>query len=165
MFFPKEMSEVELIIPSKNLVAVTKALSGYGVFHQVDSANLGVEGMEPNTWQDKAGAYSNLERRIQSIFQNVGLAEEYPAKAEIGSLADLETVRPKVDQIEAEVKAITDQLLDERKQLELLESQLRQLEPIAEVDVEVDALRKPTFMYSILGIVPAANVSRLRTSL
>jgi len=165
MFFPKEMSEVELIIPSKNLVAVTKALSGYGVFHQVDSANLGVEGMEPNTWQDEAGAYSNLERRIQSIFQNVGLAEEYPAKAEIGSLADLETVRPKVDQIEAEVKAITDQLLDERKRLELLESQLRQLEPIAEVDVEVDALRKPTFMYSILGIVPAANVSRLRTSL
>jgi len=165
MFFPKEMSEVELIIPSKNLVAVTKALSGYGVFHQVDSANLGVEGMGPNTWQDEAGAYSNLERRIQSIFQNVGLEEEYPVKAEIGALVDLETVRPKVDQIEEEVKTITEQLSDERKRLELLESQLRQLEPIAEVDVEVDALRKPTFMHSILGIVPAANVSRLRTSL
>jgi V/A-type H+-transporting ATPase subunit I len=165
MFFPKEMSEVELIIPSKNLVAVTKALSGYGVFHQVDSANLGVEGMGPNTWQDEAGAYSNLERRIQSIFQNVGLEEEYPVKAEIGALVDLETVRPKVDQIEEEVKTITEQLSDERKRLELLESQLRQLEPIAEVDVEVDALREPTFMHSILGIVPAANVSRLRTSL
>ena len=165
MFFPKEMSEVELIIPSKDLVAVTKALSGYGVFHQVDSANLGVEGMGPSTWQDTAGAYSNLERRIQSIFQNVGLAEEYPARADIGSLADLETVRPKVDQIEGEVKAITDQLSDEKKRLELLESQLRQLEPIADVDVEVDALRKPAFMHSILGVVPAANISRLRTSL
>jgi len=165
MFFPKEMSEVELIIPSKNLVAVTKALSGYGVFHQVDSANLGVEGMGPNTWQDEAGAYSNLERRIQSIFQNVGLEEEYPVKAEIGALVDLETVRPKVDQIEEKVKTITEQLSDERKRLELLESQLRQLEPIEEVDVEVDALRKPTYMHSILGIVPAANVSRLRTSL
>jgi V/A-type H+-transporting ATPase subunit I len=165
MFFPKEMSEVELIIPSKDLVAVTKALSGYGVFHQVDSANLGVEGVGPNTWQDEAGAYSNLERRIQSIFQNVGLEEEYPVQAEIGSMADLEVVRPKVDQIEEQVKAITEQLSDERKRLELLESQLRQLEPIADVDVEVDALRKPTFMHSILGIVPAANISRLRTSL
>jgi len=165
MFFPKEMSEVELIIPSKDLVAVTKALSGYGVFHQVDSANLGVEGMSQNTWQESAGAYSTLERRIQSIFQNVGLAEEYPTKAEIGSMVDLETVRPRVDQIEEEVKGITDQLLDERKRLELLESQLRQLEPIADVDVEVDALRKPSFMHSILGIVPAANISRLRTSL
>jgi len=165
MFFPKEMSEVELIIPSKDLVGVTKALSGYGVFHQVDSANLGVEGMGPSTWQDSAGAYSNLERRIQSIFQNVGLAEEYPARADIGSLADLEAVRPKVDQIEGEVKAITDQLSDEKKRLEQLESQLRQLEPIADVDVEVDALRKPSFMHSILGVVPAANISRLRTSL
>jgi V/A-type H+-transporting ATPase subunit I len=165
MFFPKEMSEVELIIPSKDLVAVTKALSGYGVFHQVDSANLGVEGLGPNEWQDKTGSYSTLERRIQSIFQNVGLAEEYPAKAEMGSMVEMEAVRPQVDQIEGEVKTITDQLSDEKKRLELLESQLRQLEPIADVDVEVDALRKPTFMHSILGIVPAANISRLRTSL
>jgi V/A-type H+-transporting ATPase subunit I len=165
MFFPKEMSEVELIVPSKDLVAVTKALSGYGVFHQVDSAYLGVEGMGQNTWHETAGAYSALERRIQSIFQNVGLAEEYPAKAEIESVADLDVVTPKVDQIEAEVKAISDQLSDERKRLELLESQLRQLEPIADVDVEVEALREPTFMHSILGIVPAANISRLRTSL
>jgi hypothetical protein len=37
MFFPKPMSEVELIVPSKDLLAVTKALSGYGVFHQTDS--------------------------------------------------------------------------------------------------------------------------------
>jgi V/A-type H+/Na+-transporting ATPase subunit I len=165
MFFPKEMSEVELIVPSKDLVAVTKALSGYGVFHQVDSAYLGVEGMGPNVWHDTAGAYSTLERRIQSIFQNVGLAEEYPAKAEIESMADLETVTPNVDQLEAEVKAISDQLSEERKRLELLESQLRQLEPIADVDVELEALREPTYMHSILGIVPAANISRLRTSL
>ncbi|NUQ85783.1 MAG: hypothetical protein HUU11_13805, partial [Anaerolineales bacterium] len=165
MFFPKEMSEVELIVPSKDLVAVTKALSGYGVFHQVDSAYLGMEGLGPNAWHDKAGAYSALERRIQSIFQNVGLAEEYPAKAEIESVVDLDVVTPRVDQIEAEVKAISDRLSDERKRLELLESQLRQLEPIADVDVEVEALREPTFMHSILGIVPAANISRLRTSL
>ena len=42
MFFPREMTEVELIIPSKDLVAVTKVLSGRGVFHQVDSAYLGL---------------------------------------------------------------------------------------------------------------------------
>ena len=165
MFFPKEMSEVELILPSKDLVAVTKALSGYGVFHQVDSAHLGVENLGSNEWQDKAGVYSTLERRIQSIFQNVELPEEFPANAEIESIVDLEAVSPKVDQIELDVRAITDQLSDERKRLELLESQLRQLEPIVDVDVEVEALRKPAYMHSILGVVPAANISRLRTSL
>ncbi len=165
MLFPKQMSEVELIVPAKDLVAVTRALSGYGVFHQVDSAYLGVENAGPNTWQEKAAIYSALERRIQSVFQAVGLAEEYPAGADIESLVDLEAVIPGVDRIEADVKAVTDRLSEEKKRLELLESQLRQLEPIAEVDVEVGALQRSEFMHSILGIVPAANVSRLRTSL
>ncbi|MBE0681446.1 MAG: hypothetical protein IH589_05995 [Anaerolineales bacterium] len=165
MLFPKQMSEVELIMPSKDLVAVTRTLSGYGVFHQVDSAYLGLESLGPNAWQDKAGAYSALERRIQAIMQNVGLQEEYPAKAEIESVVDMDAVRPEVDRIEEEVKEVSDQLSGERKRLELLESQLRQLEPIADVDVEVGMLKKSSFMHSILGVVPSANISRLRTSL
>lgn len=165
MFFPKRMSEVELIVPSKDLVSVTKALSGYGVFHQVDSAYLGLESLGANTWQEKATAYSTLERRIQSVMQSVGLAEEYPARVEADSIVDLDAVRPVVDRIENEVRGISEQLSAEMKRLELLESQLRQLEPIADVKVEVGALRKSSFMYSILGVVPAANISRLRTSL
>ena len=104
MLFPKQMSEVELIVPSKDLVAVTRALSGYGVFHQVDSANLGLEGVGPNTWQEKAGAYSALERRIQTIMQNVGLAEEYPTQPGIDTLVDLDVTRPLVDRIDEDVK-------------------------------------------------------------
>lgn len=165
MLFPKQMSEVELIVPAKDLVAVTRALSGYGVFHQVDSAHLGVENGGPNTWQEKAAAYSTLERRIQSVFQTVGLPEEYPLGVDIESMVELEVVTPSVDRIEAEVKSLSDRLSEEKKRLELFESQLRQLEPIAEVDVEVGALQKSAFMHSILGIVPAANMSRLRTSL
>lgn len=165
MLFPKEMSEVELIVPAKDLVAVTKALSGYGVFHQVDSANLGLENLGPNTWQEKAGAYATQERRIQSILQTVNLPEEYPDKPAIETMADLDEIRLVVDRIEDEVKGVNDQLSGAKKRLELLESQLRQLEPIADVNVEVGALKKSSFMYSILGIVPSANISRLRTSL
>ncbi len=165
MLFPKQMSEVELIVPSKDLVAVTRALSGYGEFHQVDSANLGLEGVGQNTWQEKAGVYSTLERRIQTIMQNVGLAEEYPTKPAIDTLVDLDATRPLVDRIDEDVKGVSDQLSGEKKRLELLESQLRQLEPIADVNVEVGALSKSSFMHSILGVVPAANISRLRTSL
>ncbi|HET7145516.1 MAG TPA: hypothetical protein VFI68_15970, partial [Anaerolineales bacterium] len=165
MLFPKQMSEVELIVPSKDLVAVTRALSGYGVFHQVDSANLGLEGLGQNTWQETAGAYSTLERRIQTIMQNVGLAEEYPTKPGIDTLVDLDAIRPVVDRIDEDVKGVSDQLAGEKKRLELLESQLRQLEPIAEVNVEVGALKNSPYMHSILGVVPAANITRLKTSL
>ncbi len=165
MLFPKEMSEVELIVPSKDLVAVARVLSGNGVFHQVDSTYLGLESVGPNTWQEKAAGFSALERRIQSILQSLNLPENYPVKAEVGSMVDLDVLRPSVERIEGEVKGANDQLSAETKRLELLESQLRQIEPIADVKVEIGTLQKSMFMHSILGMIPSANISRLKTSL
>ncbi len=165
MFFPREMTELELIVPSKDLMAVVKVLSGHSVFHQVDSAHLGVENLGPSGWQDRAGAYSAMERRVQTLVQNLGLPEEYPAKADAESIADLDVVRQSLDRIEDEVKGTSDQLSADKKRLELLESQLRQLEPISEVNVEVSALRQSAYMHSILGVIPAANIGRLQTSL
>lgn len=154
MFFPREMTEVELIIPSKDLVAVTKVLSGRGVFHQVDSAYLGLESLGPSTWQDKAANYSTLERRIQSIMQTLGLAEEQKGSTEF-DIVDIESVRPAVDRIEGDVKGVGDQLGVEKKRLESLEAQLKQLEPIAHLNFEVGSLRKSDHVHSILGVMKA----------
>ena len=165
MFFPKEMTEVELIVPSKDLLAVAKVLSGYGVFHQVDSTYLGLENLGPSSWQEKAAGFSTLERRIQTILQTLNLVEEYSGSKDFESMVDLEAIRPAVERIEENVKSTNDQLNAEKKRLEQLESQLRQLEPIAEVNVEVSGLRNARHLHSILGIIPAANVSRLETSL
>lgn len=165
MFFPREMTEVELIIPSKDLVAVAKVLSGHGVFHQMDSTYLGLENLGPNTWQERAANYSALERRIQTIMQTLNLTENYTGSYDFDNMVDLDTVRPDVERVENEVKSTSDQLNNERKRLEQLESQLHQLEPIADVNVEVSALRKSNFLHSILGVLPAANVNRLETSL
>ena len=165
MFFPREMTEVELIVPSKDLLAVAKVLSGHGVFHQVDSTYLGLENLGPNTWQEQAANYSALERRIQTILQTLNLTEDYRGSTDFDTLVDLEAVRPAVERIEDEVKGTNEELSGERKRLEQLESQLHQLEPIAEVDVEVGGLRNSNFLHSTLGVIPAANVSRLETSL
>ena len=154
MFFPREMTEVELIIPSKDLVAVTKVLSGRGVFHQVDSAYLGLESLGSSTWQDKAANYSTLERRIQSIMQTLGLAEEQKGSTEF-DIVDIESVRPAVDRIEDDVKGVGDQLGVEKKRLESLEAQLKQLEPIAHLNFEVGSLRKSDHVHSILGVMKA----------
>ncbi len=165
MFFPREMTEVELIVPSKDLLAVAKVLSGHGVFHQVDSTYLGLENLGPSTWQEKAASYSTLERRIQTILQTLNLADDFSGSTDFDTMVDLEAVRPVVERIEEEVKGTNDQLNAERKRLEQLESQLHQLEPIAEVNVEVGGLRNSDFLHSILGIIPAANINRLETSL
>jgi V/A-type H+-transporting ATPase subunit I len=165
MFFPEPMTEVELIVPSKDLLAVTKVLGKHGVFHQIDSTYLGLENLGPNTWQEKAASYSTLERRIQVIMQNLNLEEKYSGPSDVDTVADLEPLQAAVDRIEAEVKQTTDQLAAEKKNLEQLESQLHQLEPIAETNVDVGALNKSNYMHSVLGIIPAENVSRLETSL
>jgi V/A-type H+/Na+-transporting ATPase subunit I len=165
MFFPEAMTEVELIVPSKDLLAVTKVLGKHGVFHQIDSTYLGLENLGPNTWQERAASYSTLERRIQVIMQNLNLEEEYSGPSDFDSVAELEPLQVAVDRVEGEVKQTTDQLAAEKKNLEQLESQLHQLEPIAQTNVDVGALRKSNYMHSVLGIIPAENVSRLETSL
>ena len=165
MFFPKEMTEVELIIPSRDLVAVAKVLSGRGVFHQLDSTYLGMESTGPSVWQEKAGNYSTLERRVQGILQTLSLPEEYPAKTDAGTMIELDILRQAVDKIDGDVKGTGDELVSERKRLELYESQLRQLEPIAHINYEVGTLRKSTFLHSILGVIDVDKVERLETSL
>jgi V/A-type H+/Na+-transporting ATPase subunit I len=165
MFFPEAMTEVELIVPSKDLLAVTKVLGNQGVFQQIDSTYLGLENLGPNTWQEKAAGYSTIERRIQVIMQNLNLREEYTGSPASDSLSDLEHLQPAVDRIEAEVRKYTDQLVAEKKNLEQFESQLHQLEPVANANVDVGALRKSNYLYSVLGMLPAENVSRLETSL
>jgi V/A-type H+-transporting ATPase subunit I len=165
MFFPKAMTEVELIVPAKDLVAVTKALGSRGNFQQIDSTYLGLENLGPSTWQDTSASYSALERRIQVLAQNLNLSEEYSGSAKAEADADINTLQAGVGRIEASVKETVDQMFAEKKKLEQLESQLQQLQPIADLDYEIGALRKSKYMYSIAGVMPADQVSRLETSL
>ena len=96
MFFPKELMEIELIVPAKDLLAVTKVLSGHGVFHQADSSypSLG----SGNTWQESAAGYAGLERRIQVIMQTLSIDEGQPqANKEFETMGDLDVIRSAVE--------------------------------------------------------------------
>jgi V/A-type H+-transporting ATPase subunit I len=165
MFFPKAMTEIELIVPAKDLLAVTKILGSYGVFHQTDSNYPGVASGSANTWQETAASYTALERRIQIVMQTLSIEEGRPSKSDFEAMVDIGKIRPVLESIEADVKRASDQLFNEKKRLEQLESVLRQLEPFADVDLDVSALRDSRYVHSTLGLIPAANVDRLQTSL
>ena len=165
MFFPKAMTEVEVIVPAKDLVAVTKVLGSRGNFQQIDSTYLGLENLGPSTWLEKAANHSTLERRIQVIAQNLNLSEEYAGSSNSDSTGDFDAMQAGVDRIEGGVKSAVDQMLAEKKKLEQLENQLQQLQPIADLDFEIGALRNSKYLYSIAGTMPADQVTRLETSL
>lgn len=165
MFFPKAMTEVELIIPAKDLTAVTKVLGSRGSFQQIDSTYLGLENLGPSSWQETSASYSTLERRLQAIMQNLNLTEEYsgPANAELS--ADIGALQSAVERIDADVRGTSDEMSAEKKKLEQMENQLQQLQPISDLNYEIGALRKSKYLYSIAGVMPADQVSRLETSL
>ena len=165
MFFPKEMVEIELIVPSKDLLAVTKVLSGYGVFHQTDSNYPGVASGSANTWQETAAQYSALERRIQTVMQSLSIDEGQPPSADFEAMVEIEKIRPLVEQVEEEVRNTSDELSNQRKRLEQLETILHQLEPVEDIDIDISSLRDSRYMFSMLGLMPSANMERLQTSL
>ncbi|HAV78773.1 MAG TPA: hypothetical protein DCX53_15595 [Anaerolineae bacterium] len=165
MIFPKEMTEIELVVPSKDLLAVTKILSRHGVFHQTDSSYPGVDTGSASTWQETAADYAALERRIQSTMQMLNIEERPPSSSDFDTSADLAALRPVVDEIEDEVKKISDDLGEEKKLLESLQTDLDQLEPIKDVETDLSSLRGGGYLFSTLGLIPTSNLDRLKTSL
>jgi len=167
MFFPKAMSEIELIVPSRDLLKVMRVLGGRGVFHQVDSAATTAEAQSKpdNTWQERASGYAALERRLQAITQNLDIDQAPIASSSPQDLAPLEDLTARVEAIEAEVKEKSDALASTRKRRESLAADRQQLEPVADISLDMRAFREMQFVFPILGRMPAANVSRLQTSL
>lgn len=167
MFYPQEMTQVQLIIPSKDLLAVTKELADQGVFHQADGRYPATQKTpnQANTWQDQAGAYAALERRILGLMQTLGIQESTVHSNNFHTMVEMTEVNPLIDQIDQEVKQSREQLADGQRRIEQLQNILHQIEPIAGLDVDLNKLRNPGYIYSILGVMPVANIDRLRTSL
>lgn len=167
MFFPRAMSEIELVAPSKDLIRVMRVLTGHGVFHQAEGGAIGVgapTGTETG-WQERAAAYSSLDRRVQVLMQTLGISSTMGVARDFKDVLEVETVTPALEAIENEVKAAADQLAEQRRQLEHLQSNRRQLEPVSDIDLEMRSLRESHYLFPILGMMPAANVARLQTSL
>ena len=167
MFFPQAMTEVELIIPEKDLLPVTRVLAGQGVFHQVDASHLrsGSKAVDGETWKDRSAAYAALERQILINMQVLGLQEGAPPDGDAGFLVELEAIQPIVGQTEQAIKRVSEELAASRKRKEQLESYARELQPLVDVDLDISMMQNPRYIHAILGLMPAANLERLQTSL
>jgi V/A-type H+-transporting ATPase subunit I len=167
MFYPQEMSEVEIIVPNKDLLPVTKVLSGQGIFNQTDVNYLGndKESNQPDLWQGKAAIYSGLERRIQSILSSLELPDTNPQNRDYVDLADIDKTTALVNAIESEVKGSVEAINTENKQIERFNYLLQQVEPLSDIDLDFSELQNTKYVYSVFGMMPPENIERLKTSL
>ncbi len=167
MFFPQAMTEMELIVPEKDLLAVTRVLAGQGIFHQVDVSNLSSDNKDASavSWKERAATFATLERQIMLNMQALSMEEGQPPTDGGTAMIELDQVRSLVEQIDKDVKEASSKLTANQKTLEQLQNFIRDLEPITDVDVDVSTLRNPHYIHSILGIMPLEHLERLQTSL
>jgi V/A-type H+-transporting ATPase subunit I len=167
MFLPKEMTEVQLVVPEQDLPAVTDDLAGRGILQPVDAAATGLKNLlgESKSRRDEAAGYAALERRIVSLLQTLRIREGPPPPADRLTAVDAAAAGTLVERIAGEAGDIGAQLDQERKRLDQLGGNLRQLAPVADIPFDLAEVKKSRYVVSILGVIPTVNLARLETSL
>jgi V/A-type H+-transporting ATPase subunit I len=167
MFYPQEMTEIEIIVPERDALVVTRELAEQGVFHQVDANQLRSEMpfVAADHWREQSIAYSELEHRIVAVMKTLDIEEGGPPSPDQISIVEVDTARKLVAQREQQSQRLFEEMVDERKKLEQLEAYIRQLEPLVDLGIEINALRDLRYTFVILGMMPTENIRRLQTSL
>lgn len=166
MFRSQTMRKVELFVPERDVVGVTEALATSGAFHLTKPDYVGgdSEPEQPDEWQELTLSFAALEQRILALMRAIGVQEDVlPSKALhliLPALAERDITR-----LEEEIGGPVRELEQARQKLVQFQRYLSQLEPIANLDIDLNELRNLHYTFMIFGTIPTVNIERLKTSL
>lgn len=169
MFYPQEMSKVEIVLPESLIVPVMEVLSNTGSFQQIDASYMTTEyGSDRSAGQDwgkKASTFAAMERRLSALMRTLKIEEGSLPIESLPAITNEQMIFNIAGQIEHEVKDLLEDLDLKQKRMEKLRSFIRLLEPLEEVDLEMESLQNLDYIFLILGVGPVRGLDRLRTSL
>ncbi|MEA3376471.1 MAG: V-type ATPase 116kDa subunit family protein [Chloroflexota bacterium] len=154
------------MIPESVVIPVTEALAASHVFHPL-SGNLPLSEQIPpggENWHEQAAKFAALERRVMAIMEALDASEGAPP-AETPHLIQPDVAEIDVENLEQRVQEPVRELEAEQQRLDRLQSYLSQVRTIADVDVELEAMRNLRYLFATMGTIPTVNVERLRSSL
>jgi len=159
------MRKVELVVPEQDIVPVTEALAASGLFHLVPTEYFGDENVvgTGNKWHTWAITFTTLERRILMVMEALHVDAGSPPDAP--HLIEPDVAQRDIEHLEKEIQAPLHKLEASQRRLTQLERYLTQLEPIADLEVDLSTIRNMRYTYVMLGLMPTANIERLRSSL
>lgn len=166
MFRPATMKKVELVVPEGVVIPVTEALAASHVFHPAPTGLPITEQAAPSgeNWQEQAARFPALERRVRAVMDTLDVSEG-PPPAETPHLIHPEVAEIDVENLEHQVRGPVRELEEERERLDRLQRYVDQIQTIADVDVELEAMRNLRYLFATMGTIPTVNVERLRSSL
>jgi V/A-type H+-transporting ATPase subunit I len=166
MFRALAMSKVQLVIPEQIVIPVTEALADSGVFHPMLNRYFSPEDTPDHAgqWRDWVNAFTMLERRIMDVMDALDVDEGTPP-AETPHLIEPDEAARDVERLEGETLTCVRELEEQKQRLAQLQRYVSQLQPISELNAELDTVRNLQYLFAMLGTIPIANLERLRSSL
>lgn len=166
-WFPERMIEVEIDVPDQFARKTTEMLANRGFLQLEDISYLDIEaGIKRNMdWQAKVNEFSVLERQLSETMESLNVNPGEPPSSMIKMLSDPDQLKPFADQMEMEVQESLNVLTETQKQIDLLQSYIDLLTPLADLDIPIDRIRHRRYIYSILGSMPTEKIDRFKTSM
>jgi V/A-type H+-transporting ATPase subunit I len=166
MFRSQEMSRVELIVPERDVVHVTQALADSGAFHPVLTERLGEEHVPARgaNWYEQAAALASLEQRILAVMKPLAVDEGLPPQAP-PALVEPDIAQLDVARLEQEIQAPVRELEEDEARLSQMQRYVSQLQTVANLDVDLERMRRLRYAFALMGTMPISNLERLQTSL
>ena len=107
MFYPQEMTEVELVVPENHIMEVFSFLADYGAFHQTDtsylSSNAGLDSAKD--WRNKSSVFTSLEHRLLAAMKILDIEEGDPPAEKLSAITSVDVVTLTTESLEREVHA------------------------------------------------------------
>ena len=167
MFKPKEMREVNLLVAERDIAAVTRAIARLGMLHLLDVSYLGRKlPVELADQQELIRTCAAQERRLDSLIEAIFL--EKPPDMERVKAAperDLGRIEARIRQAEREIKPVIERVAEIEQEAKYLNLLVHQLELLSPLDIDIEDLQKLDYLHLAVGLLPAANLDRLHTSL
>jgi V/A-type H+-transporting ATPase subunit I len=166
MFRALTMSRVELVIPEQVVIPVTEALADSGVFHPTLHGYFSPEDTPGQTsqWREWVNAFTALERRIMDVIEALHV-DEGPPPSETPHLVEPDAAALDVEHLERETLTCVRDFEEEKQHLAQLQRYVSQLEPVANLNADLDTIHNLRYLFALLGTIPIANLERLRSSL
>ena len=148
------------------MISVTETLIGSSLFHLSSTVHAEArgDGYNAQEWREKATEFAALEQQLVSVMAALDIREAVPLTDPV-RLIELADAQSDVARLKQEAQRPIDALAESQRELGQLQRYLGELEPIANLEVDLDALRNTEYVHIILGTMPTANIERFRSSL
>ncbi len=167
MLKAEEMREINMLVPERDLIAVTEAIARLGTLHLLNVSHLGRwVPTESADQRELARTYAAQGKRLDTL-----IGALFPGEPpELGRVRaalerDPDQIEARIRQAEQEIMPLIRQSQEIEGEIEYLTRLIQQLELLGPLDIDIEDLQKLEYLHLAIGSLPAGNLDRLHTSL